>query len=187
MKIRNTHLAITGLVPSILGALLLAGVSTLGDFIWTRFSVEHRPIYGLVHGTLLCSVLGSYLGLLRKRFLQSTLGGAAIGCGAAAGFYGLARFAGMAAMFPLWMALWIGFALLEAGAAGIKNSLLRGTLAAVASGLVFYAISGIWLDREPGGPNYVRNFLSWTIAFLPGFLALLAGRASSRDSRISAL
>ncbi|HLC40004.1 MAG TPA: hypothetical protein VJO34_00065 [Methylomirabilota bacterium] len=158
MKIRNTHLAITGLVPSILGALLLAGVSTLGDFIWTHFSVEHRPVYGLTHGTLLCSVLGSYLGLLRKRFLQGTLGGAAI-----------------------------GFALLEAGAAGIKNSLLRGTLAGVASGLAFYAISGIWLDQEPGGPNYVRNFLSWTIAFLPGFLALLAARASSRDSRISTL
>ena len=179
----------TGLVPSILGALLLAGVSTFGDFLWAHFSLEHRPTYGLIHGTLLCSVIGSYLGLLRKSFVRGTLGGAAIGFGAAAGFYGLARFAGMAAMFPLWMALWIGFALLDAGAAGIKSSLLRGVIAAVASGLAFYAISGIWLDGAPGGPSYARNFLSWTIAFLPGFLALLAGPAtsSSRDSRISTL
>ncbi len=183
------HLAMTGLVPSILGALLLAGVSTLGDFIWTHFSLEHRPTYGLIHGTLLCSVIGSYLGLLGKSFARGALGGAVIGFGAAAGFYGLARFAGMAAMFPLWMSLWIGFALLNAGAAGIKNSLLRGAIAAVASGLAFYAISGIWLDREPGEPNYLHHFLSWTVAFLPGFLALLARPAtsSSRDSRISTL
>jgi len=180
---------VTGLVPSILGALLLACVSTFGDFVWTYFSLEHRPTYGLIHGTLLCSVIGSYLGLLRKSFVRGAVGGAAIGFGAAAGFYGLAHFVGMAAMFPLWMALWIGFALLDAGAAGIKNSLLRGAIAAVASGLAFYAISGIWLGGEPGEPNYARNFLSWTIAFLPGFLALLVRPAtsSSRGSRISTL
>ena len=169
-----------GIGVSVGGALLLAAVSTFGDFIWAHFSLEHRPIYGLIHGTLLCSVIGSYLGFLRKRFLRGTLGGAAIGFGAAAGFYGLARFAGMAAMFPLWMALWIGFALLDAGEAAIKNSLVRGALAAVASGLAFYAISGIWLDGEPGDPNYAINFLSWTVAFFPGFLALLAGPATSK-------
>ena len=164
-----------GIGVSVGGALLLAAVSTIGDFIWAHFSLEHRPVYGLIHGTLLCSVIGLYLGLLRKSLVRGMLGGAAIGFGAAAGFYGLARFAGMAAMFPLWMALWMGFALLDAGAAGIKKSLLRGAIAAVASGLAFYAISGIWLGREPGGPNYAFNFLSWTVAFLPGFLALLAG------------
>ncbi len=97
-----------GIGVSVGGALLLAAVSTFGDFIWAHFSLEHRPTYGLIHGALLCSVIGLYLGLLRKSFVRGTLGGAAIGFGAAAGFYGLARFAGMAAMFPLWMALWIG-------------------------------------------------------------------------------
>ena len=184
----------TGLGSAILGALLLAGVSTLGDFIWAHFGLEHRPTYGLIHGTLLCSVLGSYLGLVRQRPVQGAIGGAVIGFGAAAGFYGLARFAGMAAMFPLWMAFWIGFALLDARVLSdgvpsqrIKNALVRGAVAAGASGLAFYAISGIWLDRSPAGPNYAVNFLSWTVAFLPGFLALLAGRANSRDSRAATL
>ncbi|MGH9463375.1 MAG: hypothetical protein ACRD1X_19400 [Vicinamibacteria bacterium] len=175
----------TGLVSAVLGALLLAGVSTLGDFIWAHFSVEHRPVYGLIHGTLLCSILGSYLGLLRKRPVLGAIGGAVIGFGAAAGFYGLARFAGMAAMFPLWMAFWIGFSLLDARvlidrarrATGIRTALVRGATAAGASGLAFYAISGIWLDRSPGGPNYTVHFVSWAVAFLPGFLALLAGPA----------
>jgi hypothetical protein len=166
-----------------LGALLLAGVSTLGDFIWAHFTLEHRPTYGLIHGTLLCGVLGAYLGFLRKRPIPGAMGGAVIGFAAAAGFYGLARFAGMAAMFPLWMAFWIAFALLDARvlteraerAPEIRNALVRGVLAAAASGLAFYAISGIWLERGPGDPSYVINFVSWTVAFLPGFLALLAG------------
>ena len=42
------------------------------------------------------------------------------------------------------------------------------------TGLAFYAISGIWTRPSPDGPNYVRNFLSWTFAFLPGFAALFA-------------
>ena len=174
-----------GVVNAILAALLLAGVSTLGDFIWAHFSLEHRPTYGLVHGTFLCAVIGLYLGLLRKRPVLGAIGGAGIGFGAAAGFYGLARFAGMAAMFPLWMAFWIAFALLDARVLadrasrvlGMKNALVRGAVAAVASGLAFYAISGIWLDRGPGGPNYAVHLASWTAAFLPGFLALLAGPA----------
>jgi hypothetical protein len=175
----------TGTVTAILGALLLAGVSTLGDFVWAHFGLEHRPTYGLIHGTLLCAVIGLYLGLLRERLVPGTIGGALIGFGAAAGFYGLARFAGMAAMFPLWMAFWIAFALLDARVLAnrtsrvpeLKNALVRGSVAAVASGLAFYAISGIWMDRGPGGPNYAAHFVSWTAAFLPGFLALLAGPA----------
>lgn len=174
----------SGVFNAILGALLLAGVSTLGDFIWAHFSLEHRPSYGLIHGTVLCGVLGLYLGFLRKRPSLGTMGGALIGFAAAAGFYGLARFAGMAAMFPLWMAFWIAFALLDARvltdpgqrSSGTRTALVRGALAAVASGLAFFAISGIWLDREPGGPNYLVNLASWSVAFLPGFLALLVAR-----------
>jgi hypothetical protein len=55
-------------------------------------------------------------------------------------------------------------------------ALVRGVSAAILSGLAFYAISGIWLKPPPGGPHYLTNFVSWTIAFFPGFLALLAGR-----------
>jgi hypothetical protein len=46
------------------------------------------------------------------------------------------------------------------------------------SGAAFYAISDIWTRPSPSGPNYIRHFFSWTIAFLPGFAALFLGRPS---------
>jgi class 3 adenylate cyclase len=54
--------------------------------------------------------------------------------------------------------------------------------AALLSGAAFWAISGIWLEREPGGPNYAWNFLCWTFAYFPGFAALLVSRARPRYS-----
>ena len=63
---------------------------------------------------------------------------------------------------------------------------MRGVLAALTSGLAFYAISGIWTNPAPGGPNYAYNFLCWTIAFLPGFAALLVTGRSARGSRVRA-
>ena len=48
-----------------------------------------------------------------------------------------------------------------------------GNLGAALSGIAFYAISGIWTKPTPGGPDYLRHFGSWTVAFLPGFAALL--------------
>jgi hypothetical protein len=46
-------------------------------------------------------------------------------------------------------------------------------LAAIGSGLGFYAISGIWMPFNPHGWDYARHFIYWTIAYLPGFAALL--------------
>jgi len=47
------------------------------------------------------------------------------------------------------------------------------TRSLLGSGLAFWAVSGIWTRHDPGGPNYAYNFACWTLAFLPGFLALL--------------
>jgi len=49
----------------------------------------------------------------------------------------------------------------------------RGAIAAVASGLAFYAISGIWRPFDPQGWDYLVHFAAWTVAYLPGFAALL--------------
>ena len=43
----------------------------------------------------------------------------------------------------------------------------------IGSGLGFYLISGIWRPFDPKGWDYAVHFLSWTIAYLPGFVALL--------------
>lgn len=167
-----------GSAAALLGALVLAALNTLGDFVWARYVPDHRAVFGLAHGTLLCLGIGSYLGLLRRRPARGALGGAAVGLLAAAGFYALAPLAGYAAMFPAWMGLWVGFALIDARVLrGLRPSgepLARGLLAAAGSGLAFYAISDIWIRPQPGGPRYAYNFLCWTAAFLPGFLALLS-------------
>ena len=41
----------------------------------------------------------------------------------------------------------------------------RGAVAAVTSGVAFYAISGIWRPFNPAGWDYAVHFAAWTIAF----------------------
>lgn len=169
--------AMTGIVQALTAAVLIAALMTFGDFVWARFVPAHRVVYGLLHGLLLCLAIGLSLGIPRARPGRGALGGAVIGLLAALLFYALAPLLGWGAMFPAWMAFWIAFAVLEGCGLGeprktTRESVARGVVAAAASGVAFYAISGIWTHPAPGGPDYPRHFGSWTIAFLPGFLAL---------------
>jgi methyltransferase family protein len=170
----------SGWLASLAGALLLGALNTLGDFVWASLSLPHRALFGLIHGAVLCLALGLFLGVRRRRPARGGLGGTLVGLAAAGSFYALAPVLGYHAMFVSWMALWIGFALLDArllrGLAVNGEALIRGLLAAIGSGLVFYAISDIWLRPAPGGPRYAYHFFCWTVAFLPGFLALLLVR-----------
>jgi hypothetical protein len=93
-------------------------------------------------------------------------------------------------MFLAWMFFWNCFAILQAQLERSPSSrwtMIRGVLAAVLSGLAFYAISGIWTSPPPDGPNYVRNFFSWSFAFLPGFLALFSLPARHAPTHASAV
>jgi hypothetical protein len=166
-----------GPAAALAGALLLGAVNTLGDFVWAPFVPAHHATFGLVHGTLLLLVLGLYLGVLRGRATRGAFGGALLGLLAAASFYALAPLLGFtAALLASWAALWLGLALLDAllrGSFAWREPLVRGVLAAVGSGLAFYAISGIWTGPAPDDPRYGHNFLCWTVAFLPGLGALL--------------
>jgi hypothetical protein len=49
---------------------------------------------------------------------------------------------------------------------------------------MFYLISGIWTRPSPGGPDYLVHFLSWSVAFLPGFLALFLTESSGSGRRL---
>lgn len=173
--------AIGGTRTALSGALLLAAASTLGDLVWALWIPEHRPVWGLAHGTVLFLVLGAWLGAGSRRVASGAAAGAAIGFGAAAGFYALAPWLGYAAMFAVWFLLWIAVAVLASRLAARprapRETLLRGLSAAFGSGLGFWAISGIWTSPSPGGPDYLRHFAAWCVAFLPGFLALHLHRA----------
>ena len=111
--------------------------------------------------------------------------GVGIGALAALTFYAMASTLGWGAMLPAWMLFWICFALLQHFFTrdSMNAALGRGVVAAVLSGLAFYAISGIWTHPSPGGPNYAVHFLSWSFAFLPGFLVLFLTGPSRHSSR----
>ncbi len=167
------------MLQTLIGSVVLGLVSTLGDFAWEAMHLRHRVVYGLVHGAVICLSVGAVVGWPSGKPLVGGAAGLFIGVAAAGLFYVLAPFMGYSAMFPAWMFFWLCFALLQEQLQSSRDyrfALLRGLSAAVVSGLAFYAISGIWTQPSPGGPNYVKNFFSWTVAFLPGFAALFIGK-----------
>jgi hypothetical protein len=99
-------------------------------------------------------------------------------------FYLLAPWLRYSAMFPAWMFFWICFAILQEWLRRERDhawglAVARGLVAAILSGLAFYAIAGIW-TRPPRDPNYLYNLGAWSFAFLPGFAALfVSGGAGS--------
>lgn len=184
---------ITGIAGSITAALVLAGLSTLADLIWALWIPTHRMVFGLIHGALLFMCMGIVLGILAGHgrpgpgTTAGVVGKAAggellVGLVGAGSFYLLFPWAGWTAMFIAWMIVWILTAFLNRSIRGSSEStgvtLGRGLAAAGLSGIAFWAISGIWLSPSPGGPNYLVNFGSWFVAFLPGFASLLIGPGS---------
>lgn len=165
-----------GIGAAVGGAVLIAAVSTLGDFIWATVIPRHMPRYGLTHGALLFLCVGLYLGALARRPILGAAGGGAIGLAAAGSFYVLAPVAGYSVMFVSWFGVWIALAFLNGrvlrGQASLKETVIRGVTAAVLSGTAFYLVSGIWFPFRPRGWDYAAHFASWVLAYLPGFAAL---------------
>jgi hypothetical protein len=165
---------------AVVGALVTAAVSTAGDYVWANVLPHGRPIYGFAHGALLFLTVGFCLGRPLRKPALGALGGVAIGVGATAGFYLLRRVLGYSGLFVMFVALWVGLGLLAGRVLqhrdNFRTVLLRSALAAAGSGLGFYAISGIWFPFHPHGWDYSRHFVYWTLAYLPGFAALLVSR-----------
>jgi hypothetical protein len=176
---------VTGWGATLVAALILAAVSTLADLVWALWIPSHRAVYGLVHGALLFMLLGVVLGALAARarpgaggLVARAAGGELIaGFAAAASFYALFGLIGWAAMFVAWMWVWMLTAFVNrwvrGGVEGPGLTLGRGIAAALLSGVAFWAISGIWLGGSTRDPDYAVNFVSWFIAFAPGFACLL--------------
>ena len=171
---------------ALVGALAIAAVSTLGDFVWAGLHLRHRMVFGLAHGTLLVLCIGAYLGVLDRRTVLGAVAGAAIGLSAAAAFYLLAPIAGYAVMFLVWACLWCALGILrrwlhrETGWWTWGETLTRSAMAMAGASAGFYLISGIWRPFNPVGWDYVVHFLSWSFAYLLAFVPLIAERRSRR-------
>jgi uncharacterized membrane protein (UPF0136 family) len=160
---------------ALVAALFLGAVMAAGDYLWAVMHVRHRVAYGLAHGAVMCLCLGIAIGVHTRRPVPAIVAGPVIGVIAAGAFYLLAPWLGLAAMFPAWMLFWILFALLQRqlrGGERLASAAARGGVAAVLSGLAFYAISGIWTGPSHDVPMPAIRFAAWSFAFLPGFLAL---------------
>jgi hypothetical protein len=161
------------------GAVLIAAVSTLGDFVWAGLNLRHRTPYGLAHGALLFLCIGAYLGSIDRQTLRGSIAGALIGLIAAGSFYLLAPVAGYSVMFAVWAFVWLALAFMTGRLLRPRHewtwreTVIRGFVAMAGSGAGFYAISGIWRPFDPQGWDYAVHWLSWTIAYLPGFAALI--------------
>jgi hypothetical protein len=178
---------VRNVLAAAVASLFLAAVMTFGDFTWAALRLEHHIAYGIAHGAVMCLCVGLAIGKRAGRVDAGLVFGPLIGVVAALVFYALAARLGWGAMLPAWMVLWILFALMQERldrTESVRVAALRGVIAAILSGSAFYAISGIWTRHSTAGPNYPVHFLSWTFAFLPGFLALFAFRApQQRRSR----
>ena len=163
------------------GALVTAAVSTAGDYLWANVLPHGRPAYWFAHAIVLFSTVGACLGWPSRKPLTGAIGAALIGCVATLGFYLLQPLMGYSAMFVLFVALWIALGVMTGRVLQRNDSitavLARSALAAAGSGLGFYAISGIWFPFNPHGWDYARHVVSWTVAYLPAFAALLVRRS----------
>jgi hypothetical protein len=179
-----------GLAEAITGTLAIAAISTAGDFIWATWISDARSVYGFIHGALLFLAIGLFLGSLAGRAGAGAIAGACVGALAAGLYYLLAPMLGFPAMLVAWMAVWLGLAFVYGRLsaqridAGNRHDIRvdlsavagRGVIAAIASGLGFYAISGIWRPFDPQGWDYLTHFGAWVVAYFPGFAALLLAR-----------
>lgn len=165
-------------------AVFVALVATVGDFIWFEFGVRHTTLHGVLHGAALLLAVGLVLGQQAGAWGRGALGGVFAGVAGAFAFYAVVGSLGyLGALVAAWVFTWI---VLAAVSAWLRHELTHvsrwiapGLVAAVAGGVAFYLVSGIWTDHGPGGRNYLWHLCAWTIAWAPG-LTTLTWRRSPR-------
>ncbi len=167
-----------------MSATFLGALSTLGDWIWAEFLRDGAVLPGVIHGLVVFAALALVLGWAAGRpgavrFLLLRLPAAGIALSAL--FYPLAFAVGyLPALIVTWILMWLVLVVFMQRARGEREgrgvTIGRGVVAAVVSGLAFWAISGIWTGGAAASTGYAVRFLFWTLAFLPGFAALLLRR-----------
>lgn len=161
-----------------IGILLVAAVSTAGDYVWYEIGVPHRMTFGIIHGAILLASVGAVVGAAGGRLAAGILAGAAAGIGGALVYYALESALARGAMLAGWAAVWILISVFNARLLRMPrrtwiDGLARGVIAAVAGGLAFYLVGDeLWGHRPPGARNYVLQYALWVVAWAPGILAV---------------
>ena len=167
--------------------MVTAAISTAGDYLWANVLPHGRPVYWFAHAIVLFSTVGACLGAPAGKPLSGMIGAVAIGCAATLGFYLLQPLIGYSALFVLFFGLWLALGALTVRVLhrrrGVRDILIRSSIAAFGSGLGFYAISGIWRPFDPHGWDYAIHFVSWIVAYLPAYVALLMSASNERARR----
>src|SRR5262245_26072433 len=165
---------------AVTSALVVAVVSTIGDYLWANVIPHRQIVYWFAHAIVLFATVGVCLGWPSRKPLLGAIGAIAVGCAATIGFYLLRPLIGYAAIIVLFGAMWIAIGaftiVVLQRRSGAAEIVVRSLLAAIGSGVGFWAISGIWMPFNPHGWDYAMHFVKWTIAYLPAFAALLVRR-----------
>jgi hypothetical protein len=162
----------------LIGILVVAAVSTAGDYIWYEIGVRHRMLSGVIHGAVLLTAVGGTLGAAHGRLLAGLPMGTVAGVAGALVYYALFPALRAWAMLAAWASLWILLAVIDGRIVRrVKRSaamcLVQGMSAALLSGVTFYlAVGALWGPAPAGGRNYLMQFASWIIAWAPGILAI---------------
>ena len=168
------------------GVIVVAAIATFGDFIWYHFGVRHQMTVGVLHGAMLLMAAGGALGWPGGRLVTGLVMGIASGVAGALAYYALVGSIGQSAMLAAWCGVWLLLAasegrLVQKPARPWTRILTSGVLAAVLSGIGFYAISGIVWGHGPANErNYVQHFACWLVAWVPGLLAIGLSPKGSR-------
>lgn len=162
------------MAEALAAALLLGGLSTLIDFATIELELQAQPLYVLARALVIGKVIGALVGARARQMLIGWVGGLMIGVSAAGAHLLLAPVLGFGALVVAWALLWTAFALLDAMLEGGGGAwaLLQGAAAAAISGVLYYAIGGVWPETSPRDPSYLRLLILWTGTFLPAFIAL---------------
>ena len=160
------------------GIVIVAAVSTAGDYVWYEIGIRHRMLSGIIHGAVLLTAVGGTLGAAHGRTLAGLPMGTVAGIAGALVYYALFPFLRGWSMLAAWASLWIMLAVIDGRVVRrVKRSaalcVIQGASAALLSGVTFYLVVGALWGRPPaGGRNYFMQFAMWIIAWAPGILAI---------------
>ena len=163
------------MIEAFAAALLLGGVNTIVDVVFSELKLASRPIYVLARLVLICYCVGGIVGARARQLLMGSTGGLMIGVVVTAVYYLLEPALGWTALAVAWTVFWLAFGLLEALLSGgsIVGGVVQGVAAALLSGGFYYGIGNLWPPaRGSEDPAIWRGLVSWSASFLPGFVLL---------------